>query len=252
MPLDPNVKLDINPNEPNDSKMQGESPEHAPASYATLIGSLMYLAIGICLDIAYSVQCLAQFMQNPKLIHWTAIKWIFWYLKGMRTLGLTYGGSEDLNNEELNIYCDANWASDMDRKSISGYVITLAGGAVAWSSKKQSMVALSTAKAKYVAAMHCAKQVIWHRSLLNEVGIPLPSTSTIFPDNQAAILIAHHLEHHAWMKHIDITHHFLHDLIQDGMLNLVYINTHINLADIFTKSLPKVAHQDLTYKIGIL
>ena len=72
-----------------------------------------------------------------------------------------------------------------------------AGGAMVWSSKKQSTVALSTAKAKYVATTHCAKQVIWHRSLLNEVGISLPLTSTIFSDNQAAISIAHHPEHHA-------------------------------------------------------
>ena len=128
----------------------------------------------------------------------------------------------------------------------------LAGGAVVWSSKKQSMVALSTAEAEYVAATHCAKQVIWHRSLLNEVGISLPSTSTIFSDNQAAVSIAHHLEHHAQTKHIDIAHHFLRDLVQNGTLNLVYINTQINLADIFAKSLPKVVHQDLTYEIGVL
>ena len=105
----------------------------------------MYLVIGMRPDIAYSVQRLAQFMQNPRPIHWTAVKHIFRYLKGTRTLGLTYGGSnEELNNDELNIYCDADWASDAGRKSISGYIITLSGGAVAWSSKKQSMVALST------------------------------------------------------------------------------------------------------------
>ena len=123
---------------------------------------------------------------------------------------------------------------------------------MAWNSKKQSMVALSTTKAEYIAATHCAKQVIWHRSLLNEVGILLPSTLTIFSDNQATVLIAHHLEHHVQMKHINITHHFLHDLVQDGMLNLVYINTLVNLANLFTKSLPKTVHQDLTYEIGIL
>ena len=112
-------------------------------------------------------------------------------------MGLTYGGSdEDLNDDEPNIYCDADWASDADRKSVSGYVIMLVGGAVAWSSKKQSMVALSTAKAEYVAATHCAKQVIWHRSLLKEVRIPIPSTLTIFSDKQATVLIEHHLEHH--------------------------------------------------------
>ena len=166
---------------------------------------------------------------------------------------MTYGGSdEELNYEELNIYCDADWASDAGRKSVSGYVIMLAGGAVAWSSKKQLTVALSTAEAEYVAATHCAKQVIWHRSLLNEVGIPLPSTSTIFSDNQATVSIAHHPEHHTRTKNIDIAHHFLRDLVQDGILNLVYIKTDDNLADIFTKSLPKKVHQDLTYEIGVL
>ena len=110
---------------------------------------------------------------------------------------------------------------------------------MAWNSKKQSMVALSTTKAEYVAATHCAKQVIWHRSLLNEVRIPLPSTLTIFSDNQSTVLIAHHLEHHVQMKHINIAHHFLHNLVQDGMLNLVYINTLVNLANLFTKSLCK-------------
>ena len=212
----------------------------------------MYLAIGMRPDIAYSVQRLAQFTQNPKPAHWTAVKRIFRYLKGTRTLGITYGGSNELNNHELNIYCDADWASDADRKSISGYVLTLAGGAVAWSSKKQSTIALSTAEAEYVAATHCAKQVIWHRSLLNEAGMPLPSTSTIFSDNQAAISIAHHPEHHARTKHINIAHHFLRDLVQNGTLDLVYINTQDNLADIFTKGLPRTLHQDLTYEIGIL
>ena len=115
-------------------------------------------------------------------------------------------------------------------------------GAVAWSLKKKSTVALSTAEAKYVAAMHCAKQVIWHRSLLNEVGIPLPLTSTIFSDNQATVSIAHHPEHHTRTKHNNIAHHFLCNLAQEGTLNLVYIKTENNLANIFTKSLPRKVH----------
>ena len=113
---------------------------------------------------------------------------------------------------------------------------------MAWSSKKQSTVALSTAEAEYVATTHCAKQVIWHRSLLNEVGISLPSTSTIFSDNQAAISIAHHLEHHVRTKHIDNTHHFLCDLVQNGTLNLVYVNTQINLPNHYLKWSIKILH----------
>jgi hypothetical protein len=109
----------------------------------------------------------------------------------------------------LNIFCDADWAGGSDRKSTSGYIITIAGGAVAWSSKKQASVALSTAEAKYISAMHAAKQVLWHRLLFRELKIELPRTSTIFSDNQAAIAIVHHPEFHACTKHINISYHFL-------------------------------------------
>jgi hypothetical protein len=85
------------------------------------------------------------------------------------------------------------------------------------------------------------------------VGLPaLPTTSTIFSDNQAAIAIAHHPEFHARTKHIDISYHFLRDLVKSGILNLVYVNTHQNLADLFTKGLPRITHQDLTFEIGLL
>ena len=103
----------------------------ATHGYANLIRSLMYLAITTRPDIAYAINKLAQFTSAPKLKHWTAVKRIFRYLKGTKNYKLTYGGSDELSNEELNIYCDADWASDLDRKSISGYVITIAGGAVA-------------------------------------------------------------------------------------------------------------------------
>ena len=105
---------------------------------------------------------------------------------------LTYGGQN--SNTDVNIYCDADWASHADRKSVSRYIVTIAGGAVAWSLKKQNTLALSTAEAEYIAATHVAKQVHWHRSLFNELKILQPGTSTIFTDNQAAISIGHNLE----------------------------------------------------------
>ena len=113
---------------------------------------------------------------------------------------LTYGGQN--NNADVNIYCDADWASHADRKSVSGYVVTIAGGDVAWSSKKQNSVALSTAEAEYIPATHAAKQVLWHRSLSNEVKIPQPGTCTTFTDDQAAISIGRNPEFHTRMKGI--------------------------------------------------
>jgi hypothetical protein len=100
--------------------------------------------------------------------------------------------------------------------------------------------------------MHAAKQVLWQHSLFRKLKIELPTTSTIFSDNQATIAIAHHPEFHVRTKHINISYHFLRDLVKSGTLNLVYVNTHQNLTDLFTKGLPRVTHQDLTYEIGVL
>jgi len=178
-PIDPNVKLDSPDEDQNKFYTQGENDDIILFGFAALIGCLMYLALGTCLDIAYAVTKLAQHTSNPKSIHWTALKCIFRYLKGTRHYSVTYGGEDHLLNENLNIYCDADWANDVDRKSTSGYIVTMAGGAIAWSSKKQFTVALSTAEAEYIAATHAAKQVLWHKSLFKELDLPLPTTSTV-------------------------------------------------------------------------
>ena len=108
--MDLNIKLD------DTEEMSGEqgSAQMVTHGYANLIGSLMYLAIATRPDIAYTVNKLAQYTAAPKLKYWTAIKRVFRYLKGTKNYKLTYGGSHDLLNEELNIYCDADWASDLD------------------------------------------------------------------------------------------------------------------------------------------
>ena len=247
-PLDPNVKFDSIEN--SESEFDDKK---VLTGYAQLIGSLMYLAIGTRPDIAFAVNKLAQFSSNPKQEHWTAVKRIFRYLKGTRTRALTYGGDDVDLSEVLNIFCDSDWASSHDRKSTSGYVLTIAGGAVAWSSKKQATVALSTPEAEYIAATHAARQVLWHRTLLTELGIQVPPVMTIFSDNQGACAISHNPEFHARTKHIDIAYHFLRDLVRSNQLDVVYVNTQFkSLADIFMKGLPRERHEDLSYKIGII
>jgi len=181
-----------------------------------------------------------------------AVKRIFRYLKGTRTHALTFGGSDISWMTELTFFCDADWASNADRKSMSGYVVLFAGGAVAWSAKKQSTIALSTAEAEYIAATHVAKQVLWHRTFCEELGFPQPTTSTIFCDNQAAIAIAHHPEFHACTKHIDIAFHFLRDLIESGTIDIIYVPSCENLADLFMKGLARPLHMELTYGVGVM
>ena len=141
MPLDLNVDLNQD-DEPSDDDITHST--QGSGIYATMIGSLMYAALGTRPDIAYTTNRLAQFMSRPQPEHWTAVKRIFCYLKGTKNYMLTYGGQN--SNADVNIYCDADWASHADRKSVSGYIVIIAGGAVAWSSKKQNTVALSTAE----------------------------------------------------------------------------------------------------------
>ena len=207
-PMDPNVKLDMDVK--NEEQSETDTHPNIGHGYAQLIGSLMYLALATRPNISFAVNRLAQFTLNPKAIHWTAVKRIFRYLKLTKNGNLTYGGNDaEINNTDLNFFCDANWGNGSDRKSISGYITIIARGAVAWSSKKQQTVALSTAEAEYIAATHVTKKVLWHRSLYMELNFSLPTTSTIFTNNQAAIAISHHPKFHARTKHIDINYHFL-------------------------------------------
>jgi hypothetical protein len=93
---------------------------------------------------------------------------------------------------------------------------------------------------------------LWHQALFDKLKIPQSKTSILFSDNQAAISISHHPKFHVHTKHIDITHHFLCDLVDSGTIETTYIQTHENLADLFTKGLSRPLHEDLTTGIGVI
>jgi hypothetical protein len=218
--------------------------------YATRIGELLYAAHVTRPDILYATTTLAQFTSNPAKEHWTALKRVFRYLKGTINHVLTYKGDGD-PTPELIRFTDSDWALNAHRKSISGYAFMLGGGVVAWSSKKQSRTALSTAEAEYVAATHAVKQLLWHKNLLKELDVPQAETSILQSDNQAAIAISHNPQFHARTKHIDIDLHFLRDYVESGDLKLTYVPSEENLADIFTKALPRPLHEKLTNMLGV-
>jgi hypothetical protein len=245
MPLDPNVNLDYKKGE----DLEGHSDD-ASYAYSALIGKLLRMATIFWVDISFAAGRLRQFTRNPKLRHWTAIKRVFRYLKGTKDYRMWYGGKGNTAEEVFQIYCDADWASQANRKSVSGYIITLAGGAIAWSSMKQSIIVLSTAEAEYVAATHVTKEVIWLHALFLELGIKAP-TPTILSDNQAAIAITHHPEFHARTKHIDIALHFVRDMVREGKMKIHYVRSEDNIADICTKGLPQPQHEKLTKKTGL-
>jgi hypothetical protein len=120
---------------------------------------------------------------------------------------------------------DANWASQEHRHSISGYVFTIGGGAVSWSSKKQPLVALSTTEAEYIAATHAAKEALWLRTFLAEITRPLIRPITIHLDNVSAISITKNNEYHPRTKHIDIRYHIICHAVQDNLIHVDYIPT---------------------------
>eukprot|EP00253_Pinus_taeda_P007769 PITA_07769 len=144
-------------------KTQEEEEDMSRVPYASAVGSLMYAMVCTRPDIAHAVGVLTRLMSKPWKEHWTAVQWVFRYLCGTSDYGLCYQGRPGLDKLlDIHGFVDAYWAGDLDqRRSTSGYVFNLFGGAVSWMSNKQSIVALSTTEAEYMAATHASKEVVW-------------------------------------------------------------------------------------------
>ena len=244
IPMDPNVCLSPNqsPSTPREFANMCDVP------YREAVGSLMYAAIGTRLDITYAVGILSRFIENPGHAHWEAAKRVFRYLKGTRSLRLTYGGSEA---KGLVGYADMDGSMNDDRRAISGYAFLIDGGAVSWSSKRQEIIVLSTTEAEYVAATHAAKETKWLRTFIGELFTPLKSPTTLYSDSQSAITLSEDHQYHARMKHINIRFHFIRWVIEDGVLKLVYCPTDDMTADTLTKALPSAKAKHFAHALGL-
>lgn len=239
-PLDPNVILRARTGTPAD-----------PALYSRILGSLLYAAICTRPDIAYAVHCLSQFSTDPGTEHLTAAKRVLRYLKGTREYALVYGGPGNWDCT-IESYTDADWASNADRKSVSGFVFLLGGGAISWSAKKQALVALSSTESEYIAATHATRHLIWLRRLTEELSFPQPTPSNLFIDNQSAMTLALDDQFHPRTKHIEIRYHFVREKVQDGTITLEYCPTQEMVADIMTKGLARTLHEKHRYDLGVL
>lgn len=162
------------------------------------------------------------------MIHVTAVKTIFRYLKGTISRGIIYKRDED---KKLN-YTDADYAGDLDeRYSTSGHVCLIAGGAVIWASRLQKVQAQSTCEAEYVAAAELIKDVLWMRQLLKDLNSEVEGSSTMLCDNQGTIKIVKNPEINGRTKHIDVRHHVIRKHQQEGHINIEYIPTGEQAAD---------------------
>ncbi len=148
--------------------------------YRSAIGALMYLTVATRPDIACSTATSARYMTNPGQEHWTSVKRAFRYLQGNLTLGLVFDCST--NCDILECFSDSDWAADQDgRRSTTGYVVYLYGCAISWKSKLQKTVAHSSTEAEYYAMSDTAREVMWLRGLMKELGIEENSNSTATP-----------------------------------------------------------------------
>ena len=149
-------------------------------------------------------------------------------------------------------FTDSDYAGDQDdRRSTLGYVFMLGTGTISWSSKKQSIVTLSTTEAEFVAATTCACQAIWLRKILEELHLKQVGATTIFCDNNSTIKLSKNPVLHGRSKYIDVKYYFLRDLSNDGVIDLVYCGSENQVADIFTKPLKLAAFLKLRKLLGV-
>jgi hypothetical protein len=233
---------------------------HAPSSdterdlmartpYRSLVGSLMYVAIGTRPDIAYAVQQLCKFLDCYGPAHWEAAKRVVRYLKGTRDIALTLGGDY---TARLLGYTDSDLAGCPDtRRSVSGYCCTLGGGMITWSARQQKTVSLSTCEAEYVAASEAASELTWLRSLLFELDFPQLSATPLLCDNNGSIILTEDSSFHTRIKQIDIKYHSIRQKVEAGQLKLHYVQSKDNLADIFTKPLPRKDFERIRQYLGL-
>ena len=177
---------------------------------------------------------LARHMAKPSMEHWTAAKAVLRYLAGTLDCGITFRQS----NTAVAGYSDADYAGDTDtRRSTTGFVFILNGGAITWSSKLRPTVAVSTTEAEYMAAAQAVREALWLKKLLGDFGIKVGSMP-IFTDSQGALKLLKHPIASIRSKHIDVIHHFARERVARKEVCFEYCSTEAMLADCFTKPLP--------------
>jgi hypothetical protein len=204
-------------------------------------------------DITFAAHHLVRFNTNPGEVHWKSTKRVLHYLKGtchrQLTLGLNLGDPTELVG-----YSDSDWGRDTDtHRSISGYVFLLGDSVVSWSSKQQPTVAASATEGEYMSASYAARQGLWLRCLLIELGLELEDIPTTFYlDNCGAMDLSKEARHHQCMKHIDIHHHFVCERVEDGTPEVVHCPTELTVADGLTKPLTCDPFSKMVDALGLI
>ncbi|GJW65528.1 hypothetical protein Tco_0117412 [Tanacetum coccineum] len=228
-----------------DADLQGTPTDQT--TYRRMIGGLMYLTASRP-DIAFATFVCARYQARPTVKHLKEVKRIFRYLRQSYNMGLWYPKDSGF---ELIAYSDADHAGCKDDcKSTSGGLQFLGGKLVSWSSKKQDCTAMSTAEAEYVSLSACCAQVIWMRTQLLDYGFKY-NRIPMYCDSKSAIAISCNPVQHSKTKHIDIRYHFIKEHVERGTVEIYFVGTEYQLADLFTKALPKERFEYLVHRIGM-
>nr|XP_017221138.1 PREDICTED: uncharacterized mitochondrial protein AtMg00810-like [Daucus carota subsp. sativus] len=220
-----------------------------PELYRSLVGKLNYLT-NTRPDLSYTVQSLSQYMHAPRTSHFAALHHTLRYLAATVTQGILLKAADHL---KLQAFSDADWASCKDsRRSVTGYILLFGQSPVTWKSKKQSTVSKSSAEAEYRAMAAAAAEVTWAVRLLEELGVTDLKPVELLCDNQSALHIARNPVFHERTKHIELDCHFTRDKVMEGLLQLTYLPTRSQIADVFTKVSPSPQFNKLLFKLGLV
>ncbi|KAJ1583776.1 hypothetical protein NDA15_006675 [Ustilago hordei] len=210
--------------------------------YLVIVGKLLWVANSTWPNLSLTVSVLTRHMHEPSQEHYQAAQQVLHYLKGTKDVGLVYRGN--MSQEPLIAHSDVNWASDatIQRRSTLGSVALVYGNPVAWKSATQKCVSLSTIEAEFIAATEATHEVLFLKQLLHLIGIAT-GTPTVYSDNTGCIQVSKDPAQHWKLKHIDTKYHFIHNNVQEGRVQIKYMDTTRNLADVLTKPIRRQAIQ---------
>lgn len=231
-----------------ESSKRVESAKNTIFPYRELLGSLTYISNKTRPDISFAVNYCSWKVENPTDQDVHNLKQILKYLKGTKEKGLTYPkGKRDI---EITAYCDSDYAGDTEtRRSTTGYIIFLSNCPISWCTRRQPIVALSSTEAEYIAAAECCKELLYLKSVIQELLNSNSVKVTMFVDNQSAIRIIENGVINRRSKHIDVRYKFIHEKVKNGDVTIKYCSSNEQTADIFTKILAKVKFIYHTNKI---
>nr|GEZ07064.1 hypothetical protein [Tanacetum cinerariifolium] len=218
-----------------------------PSHYHGMIGTLLYLTASRP-DLQFAICMYARYQARPIEKHVHAVKRIFRYLHETIHRGLWY---PKYSSVVLTSFADADHASCQDtRRSTSGSVQFLGERLISWSSKRQKSAVISSTKAEYIALSGCCTQILWMRSQLSYYGIGF-NKIPMYCDNKSVIALCCNNVQQSRSKHIDIRYHFIKEKVENGVIELYFVNMEYQLADLFTKALGRDRIEFLINKLGM-